>query len=383
MHFLGWIWPHVFPNSFQAEYIYAHFHHYILKPSCQCDAYLASSHTSAFPAHILDMSAQSRKRNGHDGVHGQVASAGYCLHVDKSNGSDSTTPLLAAGDDDCECVCSSWVDARKSSQQTATERDAEESRGRGTYSLHAVLGQGSFGRIHLASWRGNDYASDVVRDTPAARPRDFLTSSKRRPDSRNERYANDNNLASFGELHTSLTSFLTGQAQHRHVDDAGAGASSATSASRTLPRGSLKMEEFGARFSSQGRSYIRQRQPSPRHPENPSFHRPTPKILEPFGAGDEAAERSRPLDVGEGCEAGIVLEDTGEVADTGDPIRLRALKSVCKRKVTEKGLIHHMETVRKGSTCFLRTIALCLCRAGFGQHRHGIFKTFVINCRNV
>lgn len=29
----------------------------------------------------------------------------------------------------------------------------------------------------------------------------------------------------------------------------------------------------------------------------------------------------------------------------GDQLRLRALKSVCKRKVTEKGLVRHMETV--------------------------------------
>ncbi|CAN0510532.1 unnamed protein product, partial [Ectocarpus sp. 12 AP-2014] len=31
--------------------------------------------------------------------------------------------------------------------------DAAEERGYGLYSLHAVLGQGTFGRIHLASWR--------------------------------------------------------------------------------------------------------------------------------------------------------------------------------------------------------------------------------------
>lgn len=29
----------------------------------------------------------------------------------------------------------------------------------------------------------------------------------------------------------------------------------------------------------------------------------------------------------------------------GARLRLRALKSVCKRKVTEKGLVRHMETV--------------------------------------
>lgn len=108
------------------------------------------------------------------------------------------------------------------------------------------------------------------------------------------------------------------------------------------------MAKFGGSFASRARSNIRQRQPSPRHTEHPGFHRPRPESLESFGAGDEAAEGSRSLGVSEGCEAGVGLEVDGwRGTDASDSVRLRALKSVCKRKVTEKGLIHHMETVRE------------------------------------
>ncbi|CAM9595435.1 unnamed protein product, partial [Ectocarpus fasciculatus] len=57
--------------------------------------------------------------------------------------------------------------------------DAAEARGYGLYSLHAVLGQGTFGRIHLASWqhRGGGLAaaaapssaSLAVEDRPSSR----------------------------------------------------------------------------------------------------------------------------------------------------------------------------------------------------------------------
>lgn len=114
---------------------------------------------------------------------------------------------------------------------------------------------------------------------------------------------------------------------------------------RTLVGG----DSFGAKGGALPRgmgggacSYVRNRHPS--LPPLPQAGRATDDPIS-FGAGDE----------GGGCPAVAeyrALEQHREDARGGYPgqpqLRLRALKSVCKRKITEKGLIHHMETVSRG-----------------------------------
>lgn len=153
--------------------------------------------------------------------------------------------------------------------------DAAEARGHGVYSLHAVLGQGSFGRIHLASWRGEGDDSWASCSS---------TESKNECD------------GSFGT--------------HTHLRTASAGSFGKACFQTEAEFGQTRGDTTAGQLQrQQGTTAARER------------HRDRPAAAQP--RGDQ-----------EGVGEGWGLEP-----------RLRALKSVCKRKVTEKGLVRHIETV--------------------------------------
>lgn len=183
-------------------------------------------------------------------------------------------------------------DSWKSFAAAEDERfDAAEAQGYGVYSLHAVLGQGSFGRIHLVSWqRGVDVSAvsrslqglNVADDDGGGRPTLPTTGCP----------------GSFGEGSLSaLAAELQGAL--------GGGA----------PEGWR-----GKRAASQ--EWHHSVSPSARHRRG---CRSSGSVDVPPYASEEE----------EGSSGEVGLQRP----------RLRALKSVCKRKVTEKGLVRHMETV--------------------------------------
>lgn len=177
-----------------------------------------------------------------------------------------------------------------------------EARGEGTYSLHAVLGQGSFGRIHLASWRRKcDTAAGFGLTEESSGSSNDANSCEPRP-------------GQFGANYPSTCE--AGQA-------AAAAARAAYAVCPVAPAGG----EFGLLSGTQQ------------------------------------------------CERCILLEEEGvgggerRVLEAGAP-RLRALKSVCKRKVTEKGLVRHMETVSERCLCCIwgqRNLSLRAGRVGGGR----------------
>lgn len=236
------------------------------------------------------------------GRHGHTARTGYCRHSDKMKGFDVTTPLLPAGNDDCDCDGSSTpIGTERQTRKTRVERDVEENRGRGCYSLHAVLGQGSFGRIHLASWRGfEDANGGVVDGTPTPRFHDVITSSSRPLN----HHTNRNRNGSSTDGNSTLGSLLSGRRR-------------------------------------------RQRQPSPTRTWNLRIPLSPSTFVKPHVGGDEPAKSDSSRSAGEGRGERVGSVD-GSWKDSGggESIRLRAVKSVCKRKITEKGLMNHMETVR-------------------------------------
>lgn len=165
------------------------------------------------------------------------------------------------------------------------ETSQAEARGEGTYSLHAVLGQGSFGRIHLASWRRKyDAAVEFGPTDESSGLVNNANSCEARP-------------GQFGE--TSPSTCAAGQ-------------------------------DVMAAAAARGACAV--------CPDTPA------------GGGFGLLPGTQQ------CERCILLEEEGErgrergVVGAGAP-RLRALKSVCKRKVTEKGLVRHMETVSERYLC--------------------------------
>lgn len=160
-----------------------------------------------------------------------------------------------------------------------------EARGEGTYSLHAVLGQGSFGRIHLASWRRKcDAASGFGLTEESSGSTNDANSCEARP-------------GQFGANYPSKCA----------AGQAAVAAAAARAAYAVCP-------------------------------------------VAPAGGGYGLLPGTQQ------CERCILLEEEGvgggdrKVLEAGAP-RLRALKSVCKRKVTEKGLVRHMETVSERCLC--------------------------------
>lgn len=264
-------------------------------------------------------STQERENGGR---HGHTARAGYCRHGEKMKGFDVTTPLLPADNDECDFDGSTSIGVERQTRETRAERDVEESRGRGCYSLHAVIGQGSFGRIHLASWRRFGDTNGVVNST--------------HNNNRNR------NVGSSGGNPT-LISLLAGRRQHQQQYSG----SVTTPPTGISPQGSSEMAELGASFGLRAYGYVRQRQPSPMRAWNLRIPVSPSTFVKPRVDGAEPAESDRSLSAGEGRRERIGLTEGGwRDSGDGESIRLRAVKSVCKRKITEKGLMHHMETVR-------------------------------------
>lgn len=270
--------------------------------------------------------------------------------------SDATIPLLPGRRDNSgEPVCSSSrIRGRYDKHKSRAEREADEARGQGTYLLHAVLGQGSFGRIHLASWREDDGGSRHSGET--RRRRRNGEAVPRRSNVSNDR----------GDLNSGWGTRTT-NSRFRHDD---AGAVSLAISDRKFHDDSFSMTGFGASVAEFGqtvrhwaRSYVHPRplpsqsakstcveQHSGAERPHASFH-PAWHFADKLGPGDEAAGSSGSWRVAggkprvNGDEGNDDWSDGDEEEDSGS-LWLRVLKSVCKRKVTEKGLTRHMETVR-------------------------------------
>lgn len=211
------------------------------------------------------------------------------------------------------------------------EADASEAKGRGTYSLHAVLGQGSFGRIHLASWRAS--GEGPLRGGgghPVPAPRAFAPCK-----------GANRAGAAVGPRRQQTASQRPRRATPSSVSRV---------AGRVSLLDSLGMTSFvedcsGALLAVLGETRLRHRLGNPSQtPQLEALLPPSPPSPRPPLAGPS-----------EGDEGGGFPQRSGVFdARAGDawrwdppaPRRLCAIKSVCKRKVTEKGLSHHMETVR-------------------------------------
>lgn len=202
-------------------------------------------------------------------------------------------------------------DSFKGSAAAREERyDALEARGYGAYSLHAVLGQGSFGRIHLASWRKEgDHPASLAggSDNP---------SGEVGPGYRARLGGADYSSINGGEISCSaVTPGLRGAdggrpGGRRQRPPAGGG-------------GGVVVRDSGSSGGSAGVDYA-------------------------------GGRRRFSLDERRRCDGGCVMEEEGWGWDGRERAlepRLRALKSVCKRKLTEKGLVRHMETVSGRAFC--------------------------------
>ncbi|CAN0432802.1 unnamed protein product, partial [Ectocarpus sp. 12 AP-2014] len=199
--------------------------------------------------------------------------------------------------------------------------DAAEARGYGLYSLHAVLGQGTFGRIHLASWRHRGGGLAAAASSPA--------SLEDRPSSRGGGGGAAGAGVGAGEIRARRT---TPRARYR-ISRAAAAAGEGL-ASEALPVGFSGAAAAGAgtrradgHRTSRSIRYLA------------GSGRPAGCNNNNGGSGGRSDTRHRSLF----SEDGEVW--TGPRGEGGGArLRLRALKSVCKRKVTEKGLVRHVET---------------------------------------
>lgn len=169
--------------------------------------------------------------------------------------------------------------------------DAAEAMGQGMYSLHAVIGQGSFGRIHLASWRRED--TEGLDGGPEAEIRGgghFRDEAAAAPSSEG------------GYREVSLSTVAAGIREALGAGGVG--------------------DALGARTRA---FWWRRRQRG--------FDSPGALSISCHGFANTREEE---------CDG--AGGDGVEVGGPGQP-RLRALKSICKRKVTEKGLARHIQTV--------------------------------------
>lgn len=188
--------------------------------------------------------------------------------------------------------------------------DAAEAMGQGMYSLHAVIGQGSFGRIHLASWRRED--TEGLDGGPEAEIRGYGRF-------RDEAAAAPSSEGGYREV--SLTTVAAG------IREAlGMGGNEDTLGARTRGFWWRRQREFD----------------SPGGLSTSCHGFPSTWEEEFEGAGD-----------------GV------KVGGSGQP-RLRALKSICKRKVTEKGLARHIQTVSDRLLTSLLCFSVVLYTGGGG-----------------
>lgn len=165
------------------------------------------------------------------------------------------------------------------------------------------MGQGSFGRIHLTSWQREE-----------AQPAVFSIETPNDRDDARENPTLSRNFRREGVWEASLSAAVPGGG-----------------VSGTLARGSERSRQQGRLATMRGEM--------PRNLQA-SLHRKT-----------SSSSSSRKLEARRCCDQGRVSGGGGEGLNrewerlgSNEP-RLRALKSVCKRKVTEKGLVRHVETV--------------------------------------
>ncbi|CAM9833819.1 unnamed protein product [Ectocarpus sp. 4 AP-2014] len=206
--------------------------------------------------------------------------------------------------------------------------DAAEARGYGLYSLHAVLGQGTFGRIHLASWRHRGGELAAAASSPASLE-DRPSSLEDRPSSRGGDGGAAGAGVGAGETRERRTTPRARLRIFRAAASAGEG-----SASEALPVGFRGAAAAGAGT------------------RRADGHRTSRSIRYLAGSGRSAGRSNNNVSSGGRSDTrhrSLFSEDgevwTGWAGEGGGArLRLRALKSVCKRKVTEKGLVRHMET---------------------------------------
>lgn len=222
-------------------------------------------------------------------------------------------------------------DSWKASQAAQQERyDAAEARGYGLYSLHAVIGQGTFGRIHLASWQHRGGGVDSTATSSAA-PAAAAASLSRALSS------GGSSLGASGGGHSGGGAggrAAEGERDRFRPNSSSPGSTNSMTATSLAQGPSSRSEAStprGFRGGAAGGGA------GPRATGRHRISSSTGSVRSLFGSnGGEALQALFAED--DGCW-------DGEGDGGGGQLRLRALKSVCKRKVTEKGLARHMETV--------------------------------------
>lgn len=221
---------------------------------------------------------------------------------------------------------SSW----KNSLAAAAEEErqqAAEARGSGYYSLHAVIGQGSFGRIHLTSWRTEEEQSALLSSPP---PVSSSSIERRSTDparaTRPCRGAGRSRTESAGSIREIST-------LPSYASDGRLGSPDR----RGNPGRQTSSNDAALNVAGLGRAGSR-RGDGPSLPSHSRRHSENSETLD-----TRCYEPERMFDDEREWVGNERWED-GHGEEEPDP-RLRALKSVCKRKVTEKGLVRHVETV--------------------------------------
>lgn len=237
-----------------------------------------------------------------------------------------TSPLLARESLDC----ASW--GRKETPESGNECNVAEARGRGTYFLHAVLGQGSFGRIHLASWRNSGEAPLVASP--------IYTGQMSTSNAATHNKAGDARVITVNSRQSTQVSYAR-VARPCHGRISSNSSDTVTFVEECTVALMAMLGTTRARVRGRQRGLISQQQrvpPLPPPPPPMMGHRVM--IPAAFGGGNEGAGYPP-----------TTIESIGDSADQSPwdddwgGSRLRAVKSVCKRKLTEKGLCRHMETV--------------------------------------
>lgn len=218
-------------------------------------------------------------------------------------------------------------DARRSDSWQAShaaeqERyDAAEARGYGLYALHAVIGQGTFGRIHLASWQHRGGGVDSAAPSTAAPAAATSSRSLSTEGSSSRAGGGAGGRPSAGGLEGEGG---TGARESGHPSSYYAGADSTTTAELS---GQASSHLSGALAMGAGAAAAAGPRATRRHRDSRTVR--SRSALYPAAAMGISGNE----------------EWAGYGERGGAQLRLRALKSVCKRKVTEKGLVRHMETV--------------------------------------
>ena len=207
----------------------------------------------------------------------------------------------------------SWHASRAAEQE---RYDAAEARGYGLYALHAVIGQGTFGRIHLASWqhKGGGLGVDSADPSAASPAAETSTGSLSAEGGASS--------VSGGGGGGGAGGMPLGGGEGKGARESCHSRSSSCASTTTAAILAQDSPSSGAFAVGTGARAPRRRRYSSTISSS--------SILYPAAAFG--------IDGSEGW-----VEWAGEGG--GAQLRLRALKSVCKRKVTEKGLVRHMETV--------------------------------------